>query len=447
MPYSVLQQQVNRAYGRTATPEEEKQEELTKSVSHKLPTLIEPENDSNKRLSYQNIMFRLNPFLNKKDGSLINENVNYQKVLDESNVNEMTKKFIEDATGLKRSMPAVEIAAMGDNGVKTGSSDGLGTSFDGVNGSDLLKMDVTQMPKLSVDQISKIISTHFGKSTVITPADAQGIYDAQKSSGMSALAILAIGGLESGYGTSNIAKAKNNIWGWGATNKNPSGNAKTFSQMSQGALEFANSYLNTFYNKYGAKSIYDAGTGNNPAGMGYAYYDSGGIDSTWATKVGSIMEKFYRTAGGGSSSGQTAVKSSSSSGNTTNITSNNSIVNAGKNYMGTPYVWGGESMSEGGMDCSGFVYNALRDAGYNVGRDTAQGYRSYGKRVDASQLQPGDLIFYGNSKGATHIAIYAGNGQIIHSSGGSSNTKSNPGKGVSVQNLNYRSDFLEARRM
>ena len=125
---------------------------------------------------------------------------------------------------------------------------------------------------------------------------------------------------------------------------------------------------------------------------------------------------------------------------------NSNIVNAAKNYMGTPYVWGGESMAEGGMDCSGFVYNALKDAGYNIGRTTAQGYRSYGNTVSKSDMQPGDLIFYGKSNDASHIGIYIGNGQMIHSSGGSKNTASNPGKGVSVANVDYRSDFLEARR-
>jgi cell wall-associated NlpC family hydrolase len=125
---------------------------------------------------------------------------------------------------------------------------------------------------------------------------------------------------------------------------------------------------------------------------------------------------------------------------------NSNIVNAAKNYIGTPYVWGGESMSEGGMDCSGFVYNALKDAGYNVGRTTAQGYRSNGTVVNKSDLQPGDLIFYGKDNNASHIGIYIGNRQMVHSSGGSKNTASNPGKGVSVTNVDYRSDFLEARR-
>lgn len=124
----------------------------------------------------------------------------------------------------------------------------------------------------------------------------------------------------------------------------------------------------------------------------------------------------------------------------------NSIADTAQKYLGTPYVWGGESMAEGGMDCSGFVYNALKDAGYNVGRTTAQGYRSYGSSVSKDAMLPGDLIFFGKNGNASHIGIYLGNGQMIHSAGGSKNTKSNPGKGVSIVNVNHRSDFLEARR-
>lgn len=127
-------------------------------------------------------------------------------------------------------------------------------------------------------------------------------------------------------------------------------------------------------------------------------------------------------------------------------TSNLSIVESAKSYLGTPYVWGGESLAEGGMDCSGFVYNALKTAGYDVGRTTAQGYRSLGTSVDKSNLQEGDLIFFGTGDKATHVGIYIGNGQMIHSSGGQNNTKNNPGKGVSITKVDYRSDFLEARR-
>lgn len=146
------------------------------------------------------------------------------------------------------------------------------------------------------------------------------------------------------------------------------------------------------------------------------------------------------------STGATYSASGSNSQTVPVSATGSTIADAAQKYIGTPYVWGGESMSEGGMDCSGFVYNALKDAGYNIGRTTAQGYRSYGTSVSKSDMQPGDLIFYGKNGKASHIGIYIGNGQMIHSAGGSKNTKSNPGKGVSVVNVNHRNDFLEARR-
>jgi len=390
--------------------------------------------------SYSSEPTEYNPFLDK-DGNLLNKYIDYQGVLDNPNVATKAKDFIQKATGLS---PTAQPATVG-------SSTGLGKSaFKNFGNSDfnfnanadennLASLDVTtELPKLSKNQIAEIISKHFSKSTVIKQSDADGIYNAQQQSGMSALAILGIGALESGYGTSNIAKQKNNIWGWNATNVNPGGNATTFSQMSQGALEFANKYLSTYYNGYGAKSIYSAGTGNNPSGKGYAYNDNGTINSKWATDVGSIMKNFYQTA-------KSVMPSTSAS--TGNIKASDSgIVNAAQNYLGTPYVWGGESMAEGGMDCSGFVYNALKDAGYKIGRTTAQGYRSHGTSVNKADMQPGDLVFFGKNNNASHIGIYIGNGQMIHSSGGSKNTKSNPGKGVSITNVDYRSDFLEARR-
>lgn len=378
-----------------------------------------------------------NPFLNK-DGKLTNPYIDYQGVLDNSGVTQKVKDFIQKATGLK----PTEAKTQSNSGLGYKAyteSSGANSSFDfnsDVDENSLASLDVTNgLPKLNTNQISQIIAKHFSNSTVIKPSDAEGIYNAQQQSGMSALAILGIGALESGYGTSNIAKQKNNIWGWNATNTNPGGNATTFSQMSTGALEFANSFIKTYYSGYGAKSIQAAGTGNNPSGKGYAYYDDGSINSQWATDVGSIMKNFYRTA-----------KSVSPTNNATSGSNQSSIVSAAKNYIGTPYVWGGESMSEGGMDCSGFVYNALKDAGYNIGRTTAQGYRNYGSSISKSDMQPGDLIFFGKGNNASHIGIYIGNGQMIHSSGGSKNTKSNPGKGVSVTNVDYRSDFLEARR-
>lgn len=116
-------------------------------------------------------------------------------------------------------------------------------------------------------------------------------------------------------------------------------------------------------------------------------------------------------------------------------------------YLGKPYVWGGESMEEGGYDCSGYVYNVLRDAGFKVNRTTADGYRGIGKRIEQSQKKKGDLLYFGKNGRATHIAIYAGDGGMYESIGGSSNTKSNPGKGVTYSSIYRRSDLMEVRTL
>lgn len=118
-----------------------------------------------------------------------------------------------------------------------------------------------------------------------------------------------------------------------------------------------------------------------------------------------------------------------------------------KKYLGKPYVWGGESDAEGGYDCSGYVYNVLRDSGYNVGRNTANGYRSLGTKVSIATKDIGDLLFFGKNNKATHIAIYAGNGMMYESTGGSKNTKYNPGKGVVLSSVSKRKDLIEVRRI
>ena len=240
-----------------------------------------------------------NPFTDNQ-GNLLNPNIDYQKILDNPKVSTLVKNFIARATGLASTTttPQAQVVSAAESYTAVNSDKDVKFNAN-ADPNNLGSLDVsTELPKLTKDQIEKIITQHFGNSTVVKPSDAQGIYDAQQKTGMSALAILGIGALESGYGTSNIAKKKNNIWGWNATNSDPAGNAKTFSQMSQGAYEFANSYMNTYYNGYGAKSISSAGTGNNPSKKGYAYNDDGTINSNWATNVGSIMGKFYNTAKG-----------------------------------------------------------------------------------------------------------------------------------------------------
>lgn len=119
------------------------------------------------------------------------------------------------------------------------------------------------------------------------------------------------------------------------------------------------------------------------------------------------------------------------------------ILNNCKKHLGTPYVWGGESLSEGGFDCSGFVTVVLNESAIKVGRCTAQGFYNKYKKNVCDKSVPGALLFFGTGKSKiTHVAIAAGSGKMYESIGGSKNTKSNPGKGVTLSKISRRSDFV-----
>lgn len=114
-----------------------------------------------------------------------------------------------------------------------------------------------------------------------------------------------------------------------------------------------------------------------------------------------------------------------------------------KSFLGQPYVWGGESVAEGGFDCSGYVFNVLKGSGFNVSRTTAQGYynKFKDKRVNDTP-KSGDLLFFGKSlNNITHVAIALNSQQMIESVGTSKNTIKNKGKGVSINRIDRRKDL------
>ncbi len=94
--------------------------------------------------------------------------------------------------------------------------------------------------------------------------------------------------------------------------------------------------------------------------------------------------------------------------------SGQAIADKAAEYLGTPYVYGGASPS--GFDCSGLVYYVLKHFGYSPNR-TPEALYTQGVSVNKADLEPGDIVFFANTGGSgiTHVGIYAGNGQFIHS--------------------------------
>jgi len=89
------------------------------------------------------------------------------------------------------------------------------------------------------------------------------------------------------------------------------------------------------------------------------------------------------------------------------------IVDYAMQYLGNKYVHGGQTLA-GGTDCSGFTSLIYAEFGYSLSRTPAGQLSSAGKGIDYSEIQPGDVICYGSDGTCTHVALYIGNGQIIH---------------------------------
>lgn len=90
------------------------------------------------------------------------------------------------------------------------------------------------------------------------------------------------------------------------------------------------------------------------------------------------------------------------------------LIEYAKQFLGNPYVYGGTSLTNG-TDCSGFTMRIFGHFGYSLNRSSgAQSYN--GTPVSLSEIKPGDLLFYSYGSSIGHVAIYIGNGQIIHAS-------------------------------
>ena len=119
------------------------------------------------------------------------------------------------------------------------------------------------------------------------------------------------------------------------------------------------------------------------------------------------------------------------------------VVAYGKQFIGTPYVWGGTNLNKG-VDCSGFVYSVYKNFGISLNRSSYQMVNN-GVEVSKSNLQAGDLVFFnsGGDSRISHVGIYCGDGTYVHSTDGKA-------YGVTVTDLNSgysAKTYVTARRV
>ena len=105
-----------------------------------------------------------------------------------------------------------------------------------------------------------------------------------------------------------------------------------------------------------------------------------------------------------------------------------------RQFVGNPYKWGGTSLTKG-ADCSGFTMSVFKNYGVSLPH-SSRAQANCGTRIDLSEIQPGDLVFYGG-KNIHHVAMYIGNGQVVHAQ--SSDT------GIVISSMNYNTPTRAAR--
>ncbi|MDD3499092.1 MAG: C40 family peptidase [Sulfurovum sp.] len=116
--------------------------------------------------------------------------------------------------------------------------------------------------------------------------------------------------------------------------------------------------------------------------------------------------------------------------------------NIAKTHLGSKYVWGGTNPNHG-VDCSGFMQYIFKQQKINIPR-TALSQSAIGQRVDPSQLQKGDLLFFLTDKSrgipVTHVGMYLDNGKFIHAA--------SKDKGIIITPLSkYAKRFVVAKRI
>ena len=115
------------------------------------------------------------------------------------------------------------------------------------------------------------------------------------------------------------------------------------------------------------------------------------------------------------------------------------LVQTAERFLGSPYAYGGQTPR--GLDCSGLVLRVFAEHGVRLPRTSAEQYR-IGTAIERTELQPGDLVFFGANGRASHVGIYAGSGDFIHASTSSLRVQRD-----ALDKSYFRRHYLGARRI
>ena len=220
------------------------------------------------------------------------------------------------------------------------------------------------------------------------------------------------------------------------------GSASTDTSYDDGSASTDTSYDN---GSTGTDTSYDNGsTGTDTS------YDNGRTSTDMSYDNGSTgTDTSYDNGSTGTDTsydnGSTGTDTSYDNGNTgTDTTTDSSasdsslgqqIADYAVQFVGNPYVYGGTSLTNG-TDCSGFTMSVMANFGIGLARTAAD--QSYGgTSVAISDIMPGDLLFYSDGSGISHVALYIGGGQIVHAA-----TES---QGIIISNYNYDTPVCAAR--
>lgn len=343
------------------------------------------------------------------------------------------------------------------------------TDLQNATVADILKLqnlgDITEQEKAKLAAFT-LEKQYCNKNTIVTDADCQNIYTLAKMAGagteaLNKLAALkqrisdnpimsnemrnninsAIQGIVNGVTTSagaklDIPQVKVNSSGSSSYKSPSSKKSKSKSKTKSDAAEvfdFIEIKLNNLTDKASkAKDKIDDlltfGQKKNQTKKA--------IEAT--TKAITAQEKAYKkymayankAAKTQNSKKTTSSSSSSSSGG-------NAVYDTATDYLGLKYVWGGSSLTKG-ADCSGFTQQIYKKFGVSLPHKASYQAKMGTKITSKSDLQAGDLVFFGSKNNITHVGIYGGDGKFIESP--------HTGASVRVSKLSSRKDFVSGSR-